>query len=186
MGDNGWTKNARDHRWAMGPVGGSQVSLMSSAKQQSQDKVEGGPGAGVSTGLSIILPAGGFGWSPRSGGPRVLAARAPHRALSGHHLVQPPGDPRNLLLLAHHHLGGGGLLQLSRPARPRPPPPRCAVQTSPGGPRAAQLKKKKKSPPSGLQLPDDCVARGARPAGKDSSSLRPPHTPSESWGEGGA
>lgn len=153
MGDNGWTKNARDHRWAMGPVGGSQVSLMSSAKQQSQDKVEGGPGAGVSTGLSIILPAGGFGWSPRSGGPRVLAARAPHRALSGHHLVQPPGDPRNLLLLAHHHLGGGGLLQLSRPARPRPPPPRCAVQTSPGGPRATQLKKKKKVSALGTTTP---------------------------------
>lgn len=91
---------------------------------------------------------GGFGGSPRSGGPRVLAARAPHRALPGHHLVQPPGDPRNLLLLAHHHLGGGGLRQLSLPARPRPPPPppppRCAVQTSPGG-RVQHNQKKKKS-----------------------------------------
>lgn len=136
-----------------GAVGSSQVSLASSAKRQSQDKVEGGPGAGVSTGLSVILPAGGFSGSPRSGGPRILAARAPHRALPGHHLVQPPGDPRNLLLLAHHHFGGSGLRRLRRPARPRLPPPRCAEQTSAWPPRATQLKKKKKVSAPGTTTP---------------------------------
>lgn len=123
-------------------------------------------------------------------GPRVLAARAPHRVLPGHHFVQPPGDTSNLLLLAHHYLGGGGLRRLRRPAGPRPPPPRSAVQTSAWRPRAIQLKKKKKeSPPPGPQLPDDCAARGLRAPGKGSSVASSagtrPHVPTECQGEGG-
>lgn len=68
----------------------------------------------------------------RGGGPGVLTARAPHRALLGHHLVQPPGDPRYLLLLAHHRLGGRApsarRASLSLPAR-TPAPAAAASRT---------------------------------------------------------
>lgn len=96
------------------------------------------PGVSAGAGVSFCTPGGlpgpdggsaGSVGARRGGGPGVLAARAPHRALLGHHLVQPPGDPRNLLLLAHHCLRGSApsarrASSASRPRRgPRPSPP---------------------------------------------------------------
>lgn len=120
MGDNGWTKNARDHRWAMGPVGGSQVSLMSSAKQQSQDKVEGGPGAG------------GLDWSeyhsPRGWVRLVSAERGP----------QGPGGPRpSPRSFWSPSCPTSGRSAQSPPPCPSPPRWRRVAPVEPPGPTSA-------------------------------------------------
>lgn len=134
------------------------------------------PGSLCPGGVSFCTPGGlpgpdrgsaGSAGARRGGGPGVLAARAPHRALLGHHLVQPPGDPRNLLLLAHHCLRGSApsarRASLSLPAQA----PAKAVA-------AARTRRSRRSPAAGgrpsVQTPSPAPA-ALRPGTCSSRSL---------------